>query len=308
MDPERITRLPSREPATSIVVLAYNQLPYTSQCLDSIRRYTTSPYELIAVDNGSTDGTHEYLIECQEAWRQGRGEDTPEGRYCHGFKIVRHASNLGYAAGNNAGLACSDYPYVAIVNNDVVVTEGWLEELLRCARLGAAIGIVGPMTNYASGPQVIQQVPYDTSNLQGLERFAELWSGQHRGEYVKFWRVVGFCMLIDRRVIDTIGGFDPRYGLGNFDDDDYCLRSAIAGFESAIARGCYVHHFGSRTFTEEGVDYRHQIRVNWEIYKAKWGLPQELPYGAIHSLYNVMSQPFDPTRHRVALESSARAA
>ncbi len=308
MELSNVFQLSPSESSASVIVLAHNQLPYTMQCLDSMRRHTRSPYEVIVVDNGSTDGTQEYLLHRQQEWRAMRHSETLESRFCRDFKIVQHAENLGYAAGNNAGLVVAECPHVVLMNNDVVVTRGWLERMMECAQHDPTIGITGPMTNYASGPQVIQQVAYDAATLEGLDQFAELWFGTHRVECVKFWRVVGFCMLIDRRVIDAIGGLDIRYGLGNFDDDDYCIRATIAGFQSVIARGAYVHHYGSRTFTEEGIDYQRQLVVNWELFKSKWGLPADLPYGAAYDLEWVLRQPLDLARHYVELAQQAEAA
>jgi len=113
--------------------------------------------------------------------------------------------------------------------------------------------------------------------------------------------VVGFCVLISRSVIEEIGGLDARFGLGNFEDDDFCLRAAIAGFRCVIASDCFVHHFGSRTFAGERIDRDRLILDNWELFKEKWGLPPELAYGQPYDLTSVFEQPFDPARHFCAV-------
>jgi len=111
------------------------------------------------------------------------------------------------------------------MNNDVVVTPGWLERMIAVAKSSPRIGIVGPMSNHISGPQQVPPVQYNEATLAGLEDFAAAFARAHAGQSQHVWRVVGFCMLIKRTVIDKIGGLDERYGLGNFEDDDFSLRA-----------------------------------------------------------------------------------
>ena len=97
---------------TSIIIPTYNQLEYTRWCLDSIRYYTGEPYELIVVDNGSTDGTVEYL------WSQ---ED---------IRFIHNRENKGFAGGCNQGISHSAGDYVLLLNNDTVVASGWLGNMI----------------------------------------------------------------------------------------------------------------------------------------------------------------------------------
>ncbi|MDH7602118.1 MAG: tetratricopeptide repeat protein, partial [Armatimonadota bacterium] len=245
------------------------------------------PHEVIVVDNGSTDGTKDYL----QQW-----VSQTDNR-----RVITNSDNLGFARGNNLGIAHAKGRYVVLVNNDVVVTPGWLERLLACAARDDSIGIVGAVTNAVSGPQYVDQALYDIDSLIGLDDFAQEWADKHRGQRIPVVRVVGFCMLIKKSVIDTIGGLDDRFGLGNFEDDDFCLRAAVAGFRLMIARDCFVHHYGSRTFAGERIDYRTLMSRNWEIFKEKWGLPRDLPLGAGYDASALIRQPFDPSRHYIHL-------
>ena len=283
-----------RKKLVSIVVLACNQLSYTRKCLESIEQHTATPYELIVVDNGSTDGTEHYLSDLQRQWEDSKAESRP----CKAVEVVRHDQNLGYAAGNNAGIAVSEGDYVLLLNNDVVATPGWLERLVAHAERNPRVGIVGPMTNLISGPQRVDAVSYQTSNLNGLNEFAARWAEEHAGEAVVCRRVVGFCALLSRSLIDEIGGLDTRFGIGNFEDDDLCIRAVLAGFRCVIAKDCFVHHFGSRTFAGEGIDRDRLILANWEILKEKWGLPRDLAYGRSCSFPPVLARKFEPELHR----------
>ncbi|MDI6827405.1 MAG: glycoside hydrolase family 99-like domain-containing protein [Armatimonadota bacterium] len=280
---------------SAIVILAYNQLEDTKKCLESVRRYTNLPHEIVVVDNGSTDGTAEYLSELKDNWSSDN---------CRAIKIVRHEHNLGYATGNNSGIAISEGAYVVVLNNDTVVTPGWLERLVKCADSDPRIGVVGAVSNNISGYQRISNVNYNQVTLEGLEEFAQSWAALHDGQVKRVPRVVGFCMLIKREVIEIIGGFDPRFGLGNFEDDDFSLRVAIAGYQSVIAQDCFIHHTGSRTFTCQKIDHDALMKTNWEVFKAKWGLPAELPLGMTYNISSLVRQTFDPDQHYCPLEIS----
>jgi glycosyltransferase involved in cell wall biosynthesis len=134
-------------PLVSMVILTCNQLEYTRKCLDSILKHTQRPFELIIVDNGSTDGTVQFL-------------ESEILRNCHDarVKIIKNNENKGFAGGNNQGMAAASGDYVLLLNNDVVVTPGWLDRMLSCAEKRPEIGIIGPRSNYVSGPQRVEEI------------------------------------------------------------------------------------------------------------------------------------------------------
>jgi GT2 family glycosyltransferase len=277
---------------TSIIIITHNQLGYTRACLESIRFLTDEPYELIVVDNGSTDGTVDYL------------------RSCPDVKLIENAENRGFPAAANQGVQASTGAQVLLVNNDVLVTTGWLRRMLeamegtRNREQGTAkgsgfgvqgseeekaegkrqkaennpeskienpkspVGLVGPLTNCASGYQEIPVVSYaDTSCLDG---FAWEHGKQYDGQVQEVDRLIGFCLLIRREVIDQIGLFDERFGIGNYEDDDYCRRAREAGWKLTVARDAFIHHFGHKTFDGAGVDLNSLLIRNRQIYDDKW--------------------------------------
>ena len=282
-------KLPNKK-LISIIILAHNQIEYTKKCLESILKNTLEPFELIVVDNGSIDGTVEYL----ESEFLRKNDDVR-------IKIIKNSENKGFASGNNQGIATSSGDYILLLNNDVVVTPGWLERMISCCEKRPEIGIVGPRSNYVSGPQLLEPVDYNLDSLEGLNRFSKKVTTINAKKSTQLLRVVGFCMLIKRSVIDKIGGMDDRFGIGNFEDDDFSLRAALAGFESWMAEDCFVHHFGSRTFIGEKIDYRQSLQQNWKIFKEKWGLPDDLPYGSPYSISQMKVKEFNPHVHYIPL-------
>jgi GT2 family glycosyltransferase/tetratricopeptide (TPR) repeat protein/2-polyprenyl-3-methyl-5-hydroxy-6-metoxy-1,4-benzoquinol methylase len=234
---------------TSIVVVTHNQIDYTRLCLDGIRRLTDEPFELIVVDNGSTDGTVEYL------------GGLP------GLRLVRNHTNRGFPAAANQGIAAATGSRILLLNNDTIVTTGWLRRLLLPLERDPKIGLVGPCSNCVSGPQQVE-AGYDS--LADLDGFAWDWGKAHHGEMVDIDRLVGFCLLIRREVVDAIGTLDEQFGIGCFEDDDYCLRAMEAGFRAVIARDAFVHHFGGRTFLGTGTDFASIMRANERRFRAKW--------------------------------------
>jgi GT2 family glycosyltransferase/tetratricopeptide (TPR) repeat protein/SAM-dependent methyltransferase len=247
---------------TSVIILTHNQLAHTRGCVDSIRLLTDEPYELVFVDNGSTDGTPDYL----------RALAAADDR----VKVVLNPDNRGFPAGANQGIVASAGAQVLLLNNDTVVTTGWLGRLLDALHSAPDVGLAGPCSNRVSGGQQVE-VTYDDPS--GLDGFAWEWGKAHAGVTEETDRLVGFCLLARRAVIDRVGLLDERFGVGNFEDDDYCLRAHRAGYRAVIARGAFVHHDGGVTFAASGVDYAALLRRNEALFRAKWGTPDATPAG-----------------------------
>lgn len=249
-------------PTVSIIVLTFNEIAHTIKCVESIEKHTLLDYELIVVDNGSTDGTRSFL----------RQYMLPR----ENVHVLTNVSNRGFAFGNNQGMSIARGKYILLLNNDTIVTKNWLNNMLAVFQKEPKVGIVGPVSNYVSGAQLVSNVNYKT--IKQMEDFAYQWSLKHHGENIPAIRVVGFCLLVSMAVINSIGGLDIRYGSGNFEDDDYCIRASNAGFEARIAINSFVHHSGSQTFKGANIDYEQSLLRNWELFKMKWNVPASTPY------------------------------
>jgi GT2 family glycosyltransferase len=243
------------KPRVSIVIPVHDQLECTKLCLESLDRFAPaeSGVEIVVVDNGSRDGTAEMLATCPR------------------LRVVTNASNRGFPAAANQGIEAARGDVILFLNNDTVVTEGFVERLERALAESSDTGLVGPLTNRIRG---IQQDPGATySTLDEMHAYAASVAAKNAGRTLEVAQIMGFCMAVRRRVLDRIGGFDERFGVGNYDDDDLCLRARRAGFRIRVALDAFVHHFGSRTFAAVVNDYDALLERNRKLFEEKWSSP-----------------------------------
>jgi GT2 family glycosyltransferase len=236
----------------SIVMLSRNGLNFTKECVESILRHTAESVEFVFVDNGSTDGTLEYL------------------RTLPSSKLICNLDNRGFAAGNNQGIAASEGEYICLLNNDTVVTEGWLTRLLAWLKKDPSIAIVGPRSNNVAWSQLVHNVPY-RSSLE-MELFARQWALLHKDQGFFPHKLIGHCMLFHKSLITKIGGLDERFFPGNYEDDDFCLRARISGYILWAANDVYIHHYGGSTFKINQTNYSVSALTNAERFAKKWSL------------------------------------
>ena len=252
----------SRTFDVSIIVLTYNGLKYNKEFLNSIDKHTRGSYEVIIVDNASTDGTIEFLKEIP----------TKHDNY----KLILNNENLGFPKAVNQAIKISTGKYYLIANNDIVVTKGWLERMVKVAESDPMIGIVGPISNAVSGVQLDKKALY--KNISEFPIYAAKIRKQNANQLMEFPRIAFLCTLIKREVIEKLGGLDERFSPGNFEDDDFCLRAQLAGYKSVIAKDVFIHHYGSKSFTANGIEkYAERLRINESIFVNKWGAnPDEI--------------------------------
>ncbi|WP_171056080.1 methyltransferase domain-containing protein [Paenibacillus sinopodophylli] len=237
---------------TSIILVTYNKLTYTKQCVESIRRHTQhGSYELIVVDNASTDGTVE--------WAENESDIT----------LIQNHTNAGFPKGCNQGMAAASGEFLMLLNNDTIVTPGWLDGLLRCLLSDETIGAVSPVTNSAS---YWTTIPVTYQTIEEMELFASaLHAIPDRTKWEERVKLVGYCMLMRREATERVGPLDECFGIGNFEDDDYGLRLRLAGYKLILCGDTFIHHYGSVSFSSEPEAYRKTFENNTNIFKVKWG-------------------------------------
>lgn len=236
---------------TSIIIPTYNGQKLLEACVESIRRYTDSPYEIIVVDNASNDGT---------------------AAYCRSNKLtlISLPENRGFPAACNLGLQLASGDELLLLNNDVIVSHNWLANLRAALYSAADIGIVGPVTNYASGRQ---QVRTSYADMPGFHSEAQAANVPDPMKWQETVRLVGLCFLFKRAVLDRVGLLDERYSPGHYEDDDYCYRARLKGFRLLIGGDCLVHHEGSASFKQVYSTELHElVERNRRLFIEKWHL------------------------------------
>ncbi|OPY11330.1 MAG: SPBc2 prophage-derived glycosyltransferase SunS [Syntrophus sp. PtaB.Bin001] len=236
---------------TSIIILTNNRLDQTKKCLKSIHKHTPEPHEVIFVDNGSTDGTVK--------WLQGQLKENKN------YRLIENKENVGVAKGLNQGIALSKGEFILIMHNDVLVSDGWLSGMLDCMSHAPLAGIVGPMTNNISGPQQIAYGEYQSVNY--LDKYAARFKEKYRYRRIPCRNLDGFCLLFKRALAEKIGLFDERFGTGQFEDEDFCLRAALKDYRNYIAGDVFIHHGGKG------------LAGNRNVLDKKWTLSMASPEG-----------------------------
>lgn len=240
----------------SIIIVSYNTYGHTRRCLESVLRHTCYPhYEIIVVDNGSTDGSALFLA--RAAWRHPR------------IRIIINTSNKGFATATNQGIAATAGEYVVLLNSDTVVTPGWLTALLRHLE-NPEVGLVGPVTNSVANEARVD-VPYG-EDLGAMQQFAWSYVQAHRGRFFTISVLAMYCLAMRREIIDKVGLLDEGFEVGMFEDDDYAIRVREAGYRIVCARDVFVHHHGRASFMMLGDErYYQAFEKNKACFEAKWG-------------------------------------
>ena len=245
-------RRSERPPASrcDVVLLTWNRRDLLEPCVERLVRYTRRADRLIIVDNGSADP--EALAYLNRLASGGPGEIKIE--------VVRLPENRSIATALNAGLALATAPWICLLNNDVLVTAGWLDEMLDVAERGQDIGLVNPMSNeFNCKPQ------RSGETIDDLARRLQA----RRGQWVEHWMGVGFCLVLSQRVLRRIGMMDEGFRGGYFEDADYSLRVQRAGLRCVIAEAAYVYHHGSATMRHDPGRSR-LFQENEARFLAKW--------------------------------------
>lgn len=245
-----------QEPRVSVIVLTYNNLDLTKACLHSIEKYSDyQNLEVIAVDNASSDDTQRYLAQWE---KQGKGR-----------RFIANHTNLGFSAGNNVGLSVATGDYLVILNNDTYVTPGWVRSLVNHLRRYPDAGLVGPVTNNIGNEARIDIAYADMNEM--LQKAGE-YTRSHPGISFPIRTAAFFCVMITRAAYQKVGPMDEQFGVGFFEDDDYCMRLHAAGYDVRCAEDVFVHHHLSASFNKLKAETKQALfDRNRALYEAKWG-------------------------------------
>lgn len=244
----------SDAPRVSIVIPVYNKVAYTVACLRSLAEHAgATPFEVVVVDDGSSDATPQRLADVG------------------GIRALRNERNLGFIGSCNAGAAASRGDYVLFLNNDTVVTPGWLDALVRCIEEAPGAGLVGAKLVYPDGRlQEAGGIVFNDASGWNVGRFEDPEDPRYN-----FRREADYCsgaaIMLRRDLFARLGSFDARYTPAYYEDTDLAFAVRAAGLKVWYEPAATVVHFEgitSGTDTASGTK-RYQV-INQEKFRDKW--------------------------------------
>jgi GT2 family glycosyltransferase len=245
-----VIRFPEVErPDVTVVMLTFNRWDLTRQALTLLAEATEPRYEVVIVDNASTDGTVDEL-----------------GRV-RGAKIVRNPRNLGFGPANNQGAAMARGRYLLLLNSDAWVRPGWLGPLVEIADADPSVAAVAPKLLYPDG-----RLQEAGSIVWRDGRVRNYGDGDRDGrpEYL-FRRTVDYasaaCVLVRRSAFVAVGGFDPRFAPVYYEDVDLCLALAAGGGRVVYQPRSVVEHVRGAS---SGAVQAAQVERNRRLLRARW--------------------------------------
>jgi GT2 family glycosyltransferase len=247
-------------PSVSIVIPCHNGLEYTSACLATLRETLPKWFrgEIVVVDDASSDDTAAFLARL-------RKEDKR-------VKVVRNRSNAGFLKACNKGAKAARGDFLLFLNNDTVLLPGWFTPLLATFETHPEAGVVGGKLLFEDGTlQEAGALVFSDASAAKIGYFdpdveAPLYQYVREVDYVS-----AAFLMTPRELFQKVGGFDPRYGFGYYDDDDYCFAVRAAGRgvfyqpESVI-----VHVEGASAGTDLADGLKQYQIANRELFAEKW--------------------------------------
>lgn len=241
-----------------ILIPVFNALADLQNCLESVLKFTDSSHQILLLDDASTD------VRVADFLRSN-------SRRSRSVQVRFGSRNVGYLKNVNAGLQLCKND-VILLNSDTVVSEGWLDGLVRAQRSRDNVGIVSPLLTEGA----FLSFPH----AQGGNRFVE---GETFYEMAKRLRdtsprlypeipaAIGSCMLITRKVVESIGYLEVAFSPGYWEEIDYSLRARAAGFKVVCADDVYVYHRGGASFStadKTALHHRNQrlLDILWPRY------------------------------------------
>jgi GT2 family glycosyltransferase len=272
-------------PFVSIIVLNYNGQKYIADCLDSILKNSYTNYELIVVDNASTDRSLKII--------KDNFSNHPK------VKIIASPTNLGFSGGNNLGIEQSKGQYVVFVNNDTTVPLDWLTPLVETMETDPSIGVAQSMIYTIDGKK-IQAAGFLYSN--GLIKKEQLFLGKSSDiDFEPVFEVSFVCgasMIIRREILEKMGAFEPEIPFF-YDDTLLSLKTLLSGKKAVTVSASKIFHVGSASdvWKTRFTTY-HLLKANtallFDVYYNKTELAKALMINGIYifnsSVFNLQKK------------------
>lgn len=255
------------KPKVSIVILAWNNVTDIRKCVESIQSYYQEYHQLIIVDNGSTDGTAEYLSNLRDTWNDDYAD----------LNIITNSENIGYAAGNNRALESIKGDYILWLNQDIVITQKSIEILTQCLDNNSQYAMVAPQLRYPDGRiqascRTLPTVPHMIQSIRKGQ-----WDDDF--DYTKSQvceQPMASAIMIRSEIMQEIKGFDahPDYWLF-FNDVDLSKTLQVNQYVTYyVAESLMYHDHGGSTRKLLNIKKRLYWQKGFNRYFRKWHYPR----------------------------------
>jgi GT2 family glycosyltransferase len=235
----------------SIIIPVYNRKDYTQKCLESVFSVGAKyPFEIIVVDNSSSDGTKEFLESL-------------------GNRIVtiRNEKNLGFAKACNQGAKIAQGEYLLFLNNDTIVTKGWVDVLVEELDSNSNTSIAGSKLLFPDETIQHAGVVFGADKIPHHIHYREPKDKHYVSKRRKFQAVTAACMIIRKESFNKVGGFDEQY-LNGYEDIDLCLKIGLLKGDVMYCPQSVVYHYES---ISEGRGDCENHKKNRDLLLKKWG-------------------------------------
>jgi GT2 family glycosyltransferase/ubiquinone/menaquinone biosynthesis C-methylase UbiE len=234
----------------SIIILTLNNLKYTKECIESIRKYNTlNNYELIVIDNNSTDDT--------PMWLKAQKD----------IKYILNNENKGFPAGCNQGIHHSQETNdIFLLNNDAVIMPNSIFNLRMGLYSEEKIGAASAVSNFAPS-QTIQDKFKNISQYLDYSLKNNITNGSQYGYRLK---LIGFALFFKRIVLNKVGLLDELFTPGNYEDDDISLRIIKSGYKNILCRDSFIYHYGNKSFGRDIKKFHNILTSNQQKFQSKW--------------------------------------
>jgi GT2 family glycosyltransferase len=220
----------------SIIIPVMNQAQYTVAIIGNIQQTVHIPYEIIIIDNGSTDETTEIL---------------------EGVTVIRNERNVGMSRSWNQGCKAAQGSHLAILNNDLVLPDMWAEKLLEHGE-----HVVCPSYKHGERARANFEVHNKMLGRRPLRTKIPDRPGKHPNGFA------GFCFLLSREAYDQVGPFDEQFVYW-YGDNDYYIRLCEMGYEPVQSVNVEIHHFHSKTVSTL-TDFVIRREKDRDLFDRKW--------------------------------------
>jgi len=215
----------------SIIIVNWNAKKYLKSCIDSLLAQTYQNYEIIVVDNASSDDSVKFLE-----------------KEFSSIKIIKNKKNLGFAEGNNIGIKNSKGDLIALFNPDAIADKDWLSNLVQKIQSSNKIGGVAGKIFYLNEKFGKNAVFCTWSKLDPYSAMPYNFHNDEPSSNVDY--LSGAAMLVKKEVIDKVGFLDPEYFL-YFEETDWCARMIRAGYDLKYVLNANVRHEVSSTISDD---------------------------------------------------------